>query len=157
SITSNQHFDALSFMQSSASFSPDGEKLAFVVFADGDNELNVMDVSSGDIERRIQVSGVGAISDPAWSPDGRSLAFSGNSGGVSDLYIFDFESGQTRALTTGRNAEMQPAWSPDGSTIAFVTDRSELTNFDLLTFGSMRVALFDVASGNVTLLPGFAD
>src|SRR5690606_20812187 len=55
------------------------------------------------------------------------------------------------------NAEIQPAWSPDGSTIAFVTDRGELTNFDLLTFGSMRVALLDVASGNVTLLPAFAD
>ena len=153
SITSDQHFDALSFLQSSAAFSPDGQRLAFVVFADGDNELNVMNVSSGRIERRIQVSGVGAISDPAWSPDGRSLAFSGNSGGISDLYIFDFESGQTRAITTGRNAEIQPAWSPDGSTIAFVTDRSELTNFDLLTFGSMRVALFDVATGNVTLMP----
>src|SRR5690606_34449751 len=37
SITSDQHFDALSFMQTGAAFSPDGQKLAFVVFAEGDN------------------------------------------------------------------------------------------------------------------------
>src|SRR5690606_20324536 len=108
------------------------------------------------IERRIQVAEVGSITDPAWSPDGRTLAFSGARGGITDLYLFDLETEEIRALTSGRNAELQPAWSPDGRTIAFVTDRGELTNFDLMTFGELRIALMDVESGAITLLPGGA-
>ncbi len=156
-ITSDAHFDALTSLQSGASFSPDGSKLAFVVQAGGLQEIDVLDVASRDIERRIQIEGIGAISDPAWSPDGNAIAFSGNTGGISDLYLTDLQSGQTRALTSGRNAELHPAWSPDGRTIAFTTDRGPETNFGLLTFGPMRVGLLDVASGQVELLPSFPD
>lgn len=149
------HFDALSFIASSGSWSPDARKLAFVIFAGGDNELAIFDVQSGNIERRIKPAGLGAIADPAWSPDGRSIAFSGIQGGIGDLYLLALESGAVTRLTSDRYAELQPTWSPDGRTLAFATDRGPQSDLATLTFGPMRVALLDVATRQVTLLPGF--
>lgn len=153
SVGSDPHFDALSFIASAGTWSPDGRKLAFVVQAEGDNEIDIFDEQSGKIERRLRARGVGAISDPAWSPDGRQLAFSGNSGGIVDLYLLDLESGDLRQLTRGRAAELQPAWSPDGRTIAFATDAGPDTDEARLTFGELRLATLDVESGQVRLLP----
>lgn len=152
SVGSDEHFDALSFIASAGTWSPDAQRLAFVVQAQGDNEIDIFNQHSGDIERRIRVKDVGAISDPAWSPDGKQLAFSGNSGGMVDLYLLDLDSGDLRQLTSGRPAEIQPAWSPDGRTIAFSTEAGPDTDENLLTFGEPRLALIDVASGQVRLL-----
>ncbi len=151
----DSHFDALSFIQSSGTWSPDGRKLAFVVFAGGDNELAIFDVASGGVERRIKPRGVSAIVDPAWSPDGNTIAFSGMQGGQADLYLLNLETQAVTRLTSDRYAELQPAWSPDGRQLAFATDRGPETDFTALRFGLMRIALMDVATRQATVLPGF--
>ena len=151
----NAHFDALSFIQSAGTWSPDGRKFAFVVFNEGDNELAILDVGSADIERQIEVAGVGAIQNPAWSPDGNRIAFTGMAGGVSDLYVLDVASTSVQKLTNDRFAELEPAWSPDGRTIAIATDRVG-TDFGTQTFGPMQLALIDATSGaarTLTLFP----
>jgi len=153
SVTSDRHFDALSFINTAGSWSPDGRKFAFIVYAEGDNEINIVDVESRNVERRIRVRDVGAVSDPAWSPDGARIAFSGMKGGLSDLYVVDLAGGEARQLTNDRAAQVQPTWSPDGSTLAFATDGGDGTSFERLTFAPMRLALLDVASGTVRLLP----
>lgn len=155
SVTSNPHFDALSFINSAGSWSPDGRRLAVVVYAQGDNEINLFDVESGDVVERIRPAGVTAMSDPAWSPDGQHIAFSGMKGGISDLYVHNLADRTTRQLTNDREAQIHPAWSPDGRTIAFATDAGEDTDFGRLSFGEMRLALADAASGAVRLLPRF--
>ena len=155
-VTRNPHFDALSFINSAGSFSPDGRRIAVAVFAQGDQELNILDVGNGRVERRISVPGIGSMSDPAWSPDGRYLAFSGLRGGISDLYVYDLQNGQSRQLTNDREAQFQPAWSPDGRTIAFVTDAGTSTNFGALSYGEPRLALVDAAGGTPRLIPRLA-
>ena len=151
----DSHFDALSFIQSSGSWSPDGRKLAFVVFADGDNELAIFDVESGGVERRIKPRGVTSIVDPAWSPDGSSIAFSGMQGGQADLYLLNLQTQAVTRLTSDRYAELQPAWSPDGKQLAFATDRGPETDFTALKFGPMRIAVMDVATRRAEVIPGF--
>ncbi|HEY5547063.1 MAG TPA: BamA/TamA family outer membrane protein [Gemmatimonadaceae bacterium] len=154
-------FDALSFLYSAGSWSPDGKRLAFVSYSEGDNEIDIVNVGSRDIERRIKPNGVGAISTVAWSPDGERLAFSGMTGGISDLYLFELASGMTRRLTNDLNADMQPAWSPDGSTIAFITDRDVPlpegveagSDFRRLSHAPLRLAVVDATSGSVQVLP----
>ncbi|MGH7696580.1 MAG: BamA/TamA family outer membrane protein [Gemmatimonadaceae bacterium] len=151
----DSHFDALSFIQSSGTWSPDGRKLAFVVFADGDNELAIFDVGSGGVERRIKPREVGAIVDPAWSPDGSSIVFSGMQGGQADLYLLNLATQAVTRLTNDRYAELQPAWSPDGRQLAYATDRGPETDFTSLKFGPMRIAVMEVATKQSTVLPGF--
>jgi hypothetical protein len=151
----NAHFDAISFINSSGTWSPDGRKFAFIVFSDGDNEISILDIASANVERSVAVRGVGGMHHVAWSPDGRSIAFSGQSGGISDLYVLDVESGTVRQLTNDRYADLMPAWSPDGRTIAFVTDRPG-TDFNRLVYDDMNIGLLDLGTGQVRPIEVFA-
>ncbi|HEX5761374.1 MAG TPA: BamA/TamA family outer membrane protein [Thermoanaerobaculia bacterium] len=157
SADADPHFDALRFLDSAGTWSPDGRKFAFVVFARGDNQIAVLDVGSRRIERRIQPEGIGAIWNPAWSPDGKTLAFSGAKGAMTDLYLLDLESGGLRQLTDDRHADLQPAWSPDGKTLAFTSDRGRGTDFATLHYAPLAVWLLDVASREVRPAAAGAD
>lgn len=156
SSASDAHFDALRFIGSSGAWSPDGTRICFVVFEDGDYALAVLDLDSGDIIEKFTVGGVDAIHNIDWSPDGDRLAVSASSGSVSDLHVFHMESGRTEKLTSDRYAELQPAWSPDGRTIAFVTDRGPRTDLGRLVFGPMVIGLMNLDTGRIELvsLPG---
>ncbi len=157
SANSNTHFDALRFIDSSVTWSPDASKVAFVVIADGDNQLVVVRAEDGDVVRRIAVSEVGAIINPAWSPDGTKIAFTGMKGGISDLYVLDVESSAVRQLTDDRNADFHPAWSPDGQVIVFSSDRGPETDFDRLAYSSFQLAFLELESGEVRHLPVFGN
>lgn len=159
-------FDALSFLYSAGSWSPDGSRFAFVTYADGDNEIVIADTESRRVERRIKPRDIGAISSVAWSPDGSRLAFSGSEGGISDLFLIDLASGAVRRLTNDRYADLQPAWSPDGRSLAFVSDRAMSdeenidaagSDFDKLRYAPLRLALIDVTTGHVRIVPTFSD
>ena len=157
SADSDPHFDALRFIDSAGDWSPDGTQFVFAVFADGDNELAIVDVESGDIERKIALDDIGAITSPAWSADGQFIAFSGLNGGVSDIYSWDVVTGELRQLTDDKYADLQPTWSPDGSTIAFVSDRGAITDFETLQYSKPQIAFLDVASGRVSTLSVFGE
>ena len=152
----NPHFDNIRFINSAGSWAPDGKKFAFITFAQGDNEISIWDLDTGNIERRVTVEGVSAMSNPAWSPDGRWIAFSGIDGGISDLYIFNIATGNVRQLTDDRYADLQPAWSPDGKTIAVVSDRGpDGTDFETLKYAKTRLSLIDVEGGEIRTLRPF--
>ena len=157
SANADQHFDALRFIDSAGDWSPDGTQFVFVVFADGDNELAIVNVENGDVERKIKLDGIGAITSPAWSPDGQYIAFSGLDGGVSDIYTWDVVSGALTQLTDDKHADLQPTWSPDGSTIAFASDRGAITDFENLVYSKPQISFLDVASRQVTTLSVFGE
>jgi len=157
SSTQDPHADAIRFIDAAGSWSPDGDRFAYVTFAQGDNEINVIRSSDGDLIERISLPGIGAVNNVDWSPDGRYLAFTGLSGGFSDLYVYDMETEQTRQLTDDKYADMHPAWSPDGSTLAFTSDRGPKTDFDELVFSSFQISMIDVASGRIQVLELLGD
>ena len=150
SANRDAHFDAIRFLNSSGTWSPDGRRFAFVAFSEGDNELAIWNVQTGRIERRFTVDGVSALSQPAWSPNGETIALSGLDGGISDLYLVDVSSGTAQQLTNDRYGDLQPTWAPDGERLAFVTDRGQGgTNFSTLEYGSPRLALINVETGDI--------
>jgi hypothetical protein len=116
--------------------------------------LTIVDADSGRKEREIRIAEVHEIVNPAWSPDGRSIAFSGLIGGFNDLFVYDLEANQLKRLTTDMFAELDPAWSPDGRSLAFSTDRFT-TNLQAIESGELRLAVMDMASGEVRAAGGF--
>ncbi len=153
SAESESHMDALSFLRSAGAWSPDGSRLAFTVFARGVEELAILRVDDQQVERHVQLPGLGAVATPAWSPDGGTIALAGSRRGVTDLYLVDLETNELTQLTDDRYGVLQPAWSPDGSVIAFVTDRFG-TDLDDLVYGEARLAMMDLATGEVQPIEG---
>ena len=151
------HFNALRFIDSAGTWSPNGRRLAFVSYENGDNQITIWNVVKEEIERSFSVENVTSMKNPAWSPDGSKLAFAGTDGGISDLYVLDLDTESVRQITNDRYADLQPTWAPDGETIAFTTDRAE-TDFETLTPSSnMDLGLVDVSTGEVTVREPFGD
>lgn len=155
SSNADPHFDALRFIDSSGAWSWDGSLLAYVVFAGGDNQLVVADAQSGRIRRQIRVRELGAMQGPSWSPDNKKLVFSGTRNGITDLYLYDLDTGTTTRLTDDWYADFQPTFSPDGKTVAFITDRSEFTDRERLTYAKFQLGLLDLESGKIRTLSLF--
>ena len=157
STNMDPHLSALRFIESSGSWSPDSKRFAAVVFAEGDNQIAIINVKNGEIKRRLSFGDVDAVTNPAWSPDGKKIAFSGADGGYTDLYLYDLETDSLRNLTMDPYSDLQPTWSPDGSKIAFVTDRGSGTDFEKMLFGNTKVAELNVKTGQIDLLPAFEE
>ncbi|HEX9703654.1 MAG TPA: BamA/TamA family outer membrane protein [Gemmatimonadales bacterium] len=144
-------FESLRFIFSSGAFSPDGNAFAIAVKHRDKDDLVILDIRKDREERRIEIP-LNGLQTPTWSPDGQRLAFIGFDGGLSDLYIVNRDGTELKRLTHDRYGDLQPTWSPDGKTIAFATDRGPETDFEVLRYGNMRIALYDVATGAIRVL-----
>lgn len=151
--TTNPNFEELRFLYSQSSFSNDGRTLAFTGERQGKDVLYLLDVASASVKKRIDLP-VDAVWSPVFSPDDRQIAFSGTHGGITDLYIVNADGSNLRQLTNDEYANLQPSWSPDGTRLAFATDQSPETNLAVLKLSKWRIAVMDIASGQLTVLPG---
>ena len=149
--TWSSNYETYRFINSSVSWSPDGRFLASAAKRGPKDDLLIIDVRRNRIARRIQVPLAGLL-NPSFSPDGKQIVFSGLDGGLSDLFIVNADGTGLRRLTNDKYADLNPVWSPDGKSIAFVTDRGPRTDFTTLTFGNLRLGLYDLATNTVSLL-----
>jgi dipeptidyl aminopeptidase/acylaminoacyl peptidase len=104
-------------------FSPDGNRLVFVVTEPAKGERRarhiwIYEKQSGSI-RQFTYS---AKSDffPRWSPDGMQLAFLSDRDEQQQIYAMRANGGEASALTKGKRNVKDFAWSPDGKQIAFL-------------------------------------
>lgn len=105
----------------SPSWSPDGNRLAYVSFESRKPVVYVHDVASG--KRRLVANFRGSNSAPTWSPDGKTLAMTLSRDGGSQLFAMDASGGEPRRLTQSASIDTEPVFAPDGSALYFVSDR----------------------------------
>jgi dipeptidyl aminopeptidase/acylaminoacyl peptidase len=110
-------------------FSPDGERVAYVVtqIDSADNtyygHIWVADSRQGDTRQHTR----GKVRDrsPAWSPSGSSIAFVSDRGGNGpQIYILPIDGGEAWPLTDMKNGAFDPVWSPDGNHLLFTSELS---------------------------------
>ena len=111
----------------SASFSPDGAKLAY---SRGGRVSNVWRVPILADRPATWADALRVTSERAHiefvdvSPDGGQLAVSSDRRGNQDLWVLPATGGEMTPLTTDPTPDWAPRWSPDGSQIAFYAYRS---------------------------------
>ena len=114
----------------SASWSPDGTKMAFTSERPANHqEMYTMNSDgTGVLQLTSHCCGIG---QPDWSPDGNKIVFNKQEYGW-EIYVMNADgSGQT-TLTDNRHSNWTPSWSPDGSRIAFTSDRDGNTYIYLM-------------------------
>ncbi len=145
-------FEQLRFFNTSIAWSPDEKVVALPAKVGGEDAIYLIEIPSGKIKRKLRF-GLDAIYSPSWSPDGRRIAFVGIRHGWSHLMVADADGKNLRELISGPYAVREPVWSPDGTQLAYATDEGEGTDLSRLIFGKLRLALLDVESRRVTVLP----
>ena len=150
----NPHYESLQFLTSAGAWAHDGKRFVFPGISGGDPILVIIDAESGNKQQEIKLKELDEVLNPAWSPDGNLIAFSGLRGGYNDLFIYDLAAKNLRRVTNDAYAELDPSWSPDGKQIAFSTDRFS-TKLPSLEAGELRLAVLDVASGQIREAGGF--
>jgi TolB protein len=130
---------------SSATWSPDGKRIAFHASASGagrpikrdpgaatsDSDIFVVsvdDLRANNARPKNLTNTPAAIDDdPDWSPDGRKIVFTSHAvtddpinSATAEVYVIDADgSGTPMRLTNNSEEERAPAWSPDGKRILF--------------------------------------
>ena len=120
------------------------------IFLDADNNrqrLVMLGLREPEVKVLLEMPGIGACS---WQPGGSALALArdmrGRSGFYDGLWLVEPNEGTENKINS--DPTLAFFWSPDGSRIAYVTT-SETGQ------GSLRWAVHDIESGDVTYLVDF--
>ncbi len=113
----------------SPAMSPDGRYVAFSRVVNGNQDVWLLDVASGDVTRFTFDPGIDYV--PLWSPDGARILFSSNRSGVFDLYEKSATGAGAEALVlaTPQN-KFAVDWSPDGKFVLYESNDPEM-NYDI--------------------------
>jgi TolB protein len=124
----------------SPTFSPDGQRIAFVSTRPGLPQIYVMAADGTDQQlfAPFDYGVTGSSNAPEWSPDGQSVAFHRDVAGTLQVFVLDARSRTVRQLTSvGRNED--PTWAPDSRHLAFVSDRSGYRQLWIIDLDTGRI------------------
>jgi len=146
--------DALNYLESAGTWSPDSKKFAFSAFEKGKNKLLIIDIENGRLVEEFNIPGILSFNNPAWSPDGESIVISGMVNGTNNLYRFYMTENRVEQITNDRYSYIQPSFSPDGKYLVFATDREPDGADDSNT--TFYIGIIDLEEkNNVRVLPVF--
>ena len=111
-------------------FSPDGKDIVFVRETDGDSDLYVVNVRTGD--RRLLADVSDYDLDPVFSMDGTHVLFETSPNGFAQLHLVPSTGGKSRPISdVGDGWATFPSWSPDGDVIVYSCGRPSYEESDL--------------------------
>ncbi|MBM3239583.1 hypothetical protein FJZ31_25125, partial [Candidatus Poribacteria bacterium] len=92
------------------SWSPDGKKIAFASYRDGNGEIYVM---NADGTNPIRLTNHPTTDwNPCWSPDGTKIAFASMRDGDYQIYVMNADGTNIVKLTNPPGENDNPSWSP---------------------------------------------
>jgi TolB protein len=92
-------------------WSPDGERIAFVSRRQGGNvDIYVMNADGSNLVRLTYHDAADA--QPSWSPDGAFIAFTSKRVGKDALYMVRADGKSLAPVTYGVREEVTPSWGP---------------------------------------------
>ncbi|NRF14130.1 Tol-Pal system protein TolB [Vibrio coralliilyticus] len=124
----------------SPAWSPDGKKLAYVSFQNGQAEIFIMNIYTGEREKVTSYPRHNGA--PRFSPDGNKLALVLSKTGSLQVYTLDLKTRKLTQITRGRSNNTEPFWHPDGKSLIFTSDRG----------GKPQIYQVDLASGSTNRL-----
>ncbi|MEU4517127.1 amidohydrolase family protein [Amycolatopsis sp. NPDC024027] len=119
------------------SWSPDGRRLAFQSYRDGNFHLYVIDVAGG--APRKLTSGRFDHREPVFSPDGTKIAFSSDRDGSYGIHLLDVASGVISTVVSTPDEEASPRWSADGTKIVFTVNDAAIDVVTVATGARTRL------------------
>jgi TolB protein len=129
----------------SPTWSPDGNKLAYVVSQDQGWQLIERDLETG--RTRVLQTDQNLLVTPHYSPDGSKIAFANWLQGGLEIQELNVGSNSVRRLTNSAGDNMSPSYSPDGQRITFHSTRT----------GRQHIYVMPAEGGNATVLSPFGD
>ena len=139
----------------SASWSPDGSRVAYVSFETGRPAIVLQDVRSGARELLTQFSGING--SPVFSPDGARMAMVLSRDGNPEIYVMNLADRSLRRLTRNHTIDTEPSWSEDGSSLIYTSDRGgrpQIYRQELSTNFVERLTFQGEYNARARLLPG---
>ncbi|MEF1168805.1 Tol-Pal system beta propeller repeat protein TolB [Vibrio campbellii] len=124
----------------SPAWSPDGQKLAYVSFQNGQAEIFIMNIYTGEREKITSYPRHNGA--PIFSPDGSQLALVLSKTGSLQVYTLDLKTRKLTQITRGRSNNTEPFWHPDGKSLIFTSDRG----------GKPQIYQVDLGSGSTNRL-----
>jgi len=135
---------------SQADVSPDGQRICFVVNADGTENLWVASLPENwwaakgnqrlaDEWALTHYANGEQVHSPRWSPDGKNIAFSRNRDRNRDILIIEVDSQVEKAAAASEADERDPAWASDDQ-IYFSSDRTGIFNLYRLHLSDSAMA-----------------
>ena len=134
-------------IDTSPSYSPDGEKIVFNSDRSGSPQLYIMDKDGSNIKRISK--GKGVYGNPVWSPRGDLIAFVKNRKPNFYIGVMDTNGDNGRIIVQDFALE-SPAWSPNGRYLIFY--RQQKSNLDG-TGGETTIHFIDITGYNERIIP----